>query len=268
MENSVGLVMHYLTTYGLNVIGAIIILVLGRIGAGLARKIIKKVLLKSNTDAAVISFVGSLAYALVLAFAVLAALAKFGVQTTSFIAVLGAAGLAVGLALQGSLANFAAGFLLLVLRPFKAGDYIVAAGIGGTVEEIHLFTTILATPDNVRVIVPNSKLFGDTISNYSSNDKRRLDMVVGIGYASSIGKAVEVVQGLLSSDTRVLADPAPQIAVSELADSSVNLIVRPWVNKNDYWALKFDLTRAIKEAFDQNGIEIPFPQRTVHMVRE
>lgn len=268
MENSSGLVMYYLTTYGLNVIGAIIILALGKIGAGLARRIVKKLLVRSNTDASVISFVGSLAYTLVLVFAVLAALAKFGIQTTSFIAVLGAAGLAIGLALQGSLANFAAGFLLLVLRPFKAGDYIDAAGVGGTVEEIHLFTTTLATPDNVRIIVPNSKLFSDTIKNYSANDTRRLDMTVGIGYGSSIEKALEVVRELLAAEPRILPEPAPQIAVAELADSSVNLIVRPWVKKADYWAVKFDFTRALKEGFDRNGIEIPFPQRTVHMVKE
>ncbi len=266
MQDSLQVVMHYLTTYGINVIGAIIILILGKIGAGIARRIVTRVLRKSNTDASVISFVAGLAYTLVLVFAVLAALAKFGVQTTSFIAVLGAAGLAVGLALQGSLANFAAGFLLLVLRPFKTDDYIDAAGVSGSVKEIHLFTTTLVTPDNIKIIVPNSKIFADTIKNFSAYDIRRLDMVFGIGYGSSIEKAIEVLQDLLKKDPRILAEPELQIVVAELADSSVNLFVRPWVKKTDYWDVKFDFTHAVKKAFDQNDIEIPFPQRTIHMV--
>jgi small conductance mechanosensitive channel len=252
------------TTYGLKIIGAIIILVVGRIAAGMARNMMRKMLAKQEPS--IISFVGSLAYILVLAFAVLAALAKFGIQTASFIAVLGAAGFAIGFALQGSLANFAAGVLILVLRPYRAGDYIDAAGVAGTVKEIELFTTELATPDNVKIMVPNGKIYGDIIKNYSANDTRRVDLVVGIGYDCSIQKALEVAKKLIKEDTRILSDPAPQIAVSELADSSVNLVVRPWVKKEDYWALRFDLTQKIKETFDQNGIEIPFPQRVVHMV--
>lgn len=258
----------FVTTYGLKIIGAIIILILGRIAAGIARRITRRVLEKSKADRAIISFVGSLVYILILTFAVLAALAKFGIQTASFVAVLGAAGFAIGFALQGSLANFAAGVLILVLRPFKTGDFIMGAGEAGTVKEIELFTTVLATPDNVKIMVPNGKLFGDVIKNVSAFDTRRVDLVIGIGYSSDIQKAWDVMMGLIKEDTRILPDPAPQIAVSELADSSVNFVVRPWVKKEDYWGVKFDLTRKIKEAFDENGIEIPFPQRTVHTIQE
>ncbi len=268
METTANQVNIFLATYGLKVLGAIIILILGRIAAGLGRSLVKKILAKSKTDPAVISFVGSLTYFLILIFAVLAALAKFGIQTASFVAILGAAGFAVGFALQGSLANFAAGVLLLVLRPFKIGDYIEGAGVAGSVKKIELFTTVLSTPDNVKIMVPNGKLFGDIIKNVSAYDTRRIDLVIGIGYASSIQKAIEVLSDLMKKDTRILTDPSPQIAVSELADSSVNFVVRPWVKKEDYWAVKFDLTRAIKEAFDENDIEIPFPQNVVHMLSE
>jgi len=258
----------FLTTYGMQVIGAVIILILGRIGAGFGRKIIKKLLIRSKTDAAVVSFVANLTYFLILTFAVLAALAKFGIQTASFVAILGAAGFAVGFALQGSLANFAAGVLILVLRPFKTGDYIEGAGVAGTVKGIELFNTILATPDNIKIMVPNGKLFGNVIKNMSAYDTRRVDLVVGIGYGASIGKAVEVLGDLMRKDPRILSNPPAQIAVSELADSSVNLLVRPWTKRQDLWAVRWDLTRAIKEAFDEHGIEIPFPQRVVHTVSE
>jgi len=256
----------FVTTYGLKIIGAIIILILGRAAAGMGRRIVRRILKKGNVDSSLISFLASLTYILILTFAVVAALAKFGIQTASFVAILGAAGFAIGFALQGSLANFAAGVLILVLRPFKVGDYIMGAGQAGTVKEIQLFTTVLSTPDNIKIIVPNGKLFGDTIKNVSAYDTRRVDMVIGIGYTSDIQKAYDVMRAIVTEDSRILPDPAPQIAVSELADSSVNLVVRPWVKKEDYGPMKFDLTRKIKEAFDENGIEIPFPQRTVHMM--
>jgi small conductance mechanosensitive channel len=256
----------FLATYGLNVIGAIVILILGRIAAGAGKNLVRKMLVRARTDEAIVSFLGSLTYFLVLTFAVLAALAKFGIQTASFVAILGAAGFAVGFALQGSLGNFAAGVLILLLRPFKPGDYIEGAGVAGTVKKIELFTTVLATPDNVKIMVPNGKLFGDIIKNVSAYDTRRIDLVIGIGYASEIQKAHDVLMGLIKEDTRILTDPPPQIAVSELADSSVNFVVRPWVRKEDYWSVRFELTRKIKEAFDENGIEIPFPQRAVHMI--
>jgi len=258
----------FVTTYGIKIVGAVVILLIGRIAAGLGRRVVKSMLTKANIDRSVTSFVASLTYFLILTFAVLGALAKFGIQTASFIAVLGAAGLAIGFALQGSLANFAAGVLILVLRPFRAGDFIVGAGESGSVMQIGLFTTELATPDNIKIMVPNAKLFGDVIKNISGYETRRIDLVFGIGYDSNIQKAYDIMMGILHSDERILSDPAPQIAVSELADSSVNFVVRPWVKSGDYWPVRFDLLRRVKEAFDENGIEIPFPQRSIHMVSQ
>ncbi len=258
----------YLTTYGMSVIGAIIILILGRIGAGIGRSIVGRILNRYQVDCSIVSFTRTLTFTLILIFAVLAALSNFGIQTTSIVAVLGAATFAVGFALKDSLSDFAAGILLLVLQPFKGGDYIEAGGTAGTVKEMSLFTTVLTTPDNIKIMVPNSKIFGDTIKNYTANDTRRLDMTVGIGYGSSVDEAVRILTRLLEEDERVLKDPEPQIAVANLADSSVNIVVRPWVNKGDYWPLKFDLNRRIKAEFDAGGIEIPFPQVTVHMSKE
>ena len=266
MANVSDQLLIFITTYGIQIIGAILILVLGRIAAGIGRKIVKRLLEKAKTEPAIVSFVGSLTYILILVFAVLATLAKFGIQTASFVAIIGAAGLAIGFALQGSLSNFAAGILILVLRPFRVDDYILGAGESGTVKKIQLFTTELATPDNIKVMVPNSKLFGDVIKNVTAYDTRRVDLVIGIGYSSDIQKAYDVMMDIITKDERILPEPAPQIAVSELADSSVNFVVRPWVKKEDYWPVKFELTRKIKEAFDKNNIEIPFPQQTVHVI--
>ena len=268
MEKITDQLIVFATTYGLKVVGAILILILGRFFAGVARKIVRRMAQRSNLDAAVGSFLSSLAYFLIIVFAVIAALAKFGMQTASFVAVLGAAGFAIGFALQGSLANFAAGVMILVFRPFKIGDLIEAAGVLGIVQEIRLFNTVLSTLDNVKIIVPNGKIYGDVIKNISGYDTRRVDLVFGIGYSSSIPKAHDVIRSILKEDTRILPEPETQIAVSELADSSVNFIVRPWVKSGDYWAVKFDLTRKVKEAFDSQGIEIPFPQRVVHMATE
>ena len=266
MANVSDQLLIFITTYGIQIIGAILILVLGRIAAGIGRKIVKRLLEKAKTEPSIVSFVGSLTYILILVFAVLATLAKFGIQTASFVAIIGAAGLAIGFALQGSLSNFAAGILILVLRPFRVDDYILGAGESGTVKKIQLFTTELATPDNIKVMVPNSKLFGDVIKNVTAYDTRRVDLVIGIGYSSDIQKAYDVMMDIITKDERILPEPAPQIAVSELADSSVNFVVRPWVKKEDYWPVKFELTRKIKEAFDKNNIEIPFPQQTVHVI--
>jgi len=258
----------FATEYGLKLIGAVVILIAGRIVAGLIRKLITKLMNRANTDASIVSFVGNLVYFLILIFAVIATLSKVGVEVTSFIAIVGAAGLAIGFALQGSLANFAAGILILVFRPFKVGDVITAAGVTGSVKEIQIFETVLATPDNIRITVPNGKIYGDVIKNVTAYDTRRVDITVGIGYGSSMKKAQEILESLCKGDERVLADPAPQVAVAELADSSVNFVVRPWVKKEDYWGVKFDLTRKIKEEFDANDIEIPFPQQVVHMISE
>jgi small conductance mechanosensitive channel len=266
MENFMETLVTFATTYGIKIVGAILVLVAGRIVAGFARGMVRNVLATRSTDPAIIGFVSALLYYLILIVAVMSALGNFGVQTASLVAVLGAAGFAIGFALQGSLANFAAGVLLLVFRPYKIGDYVEVAGQAGTVREMGIFTTVMTTPDNIRIIVPNGKVFGDTIKNITAEETRRVDLVIGIGYGSSIDKAVEVLTGLMKADARVLSEPAPQIAVAELADSSVNLIVRPWVKTGDYWGVRLELTRKIKEAFDQHGIEIPFPQRVVHNI--
>ena len=264
MEAVIDRLIEFGATYGIKIVGAIVILIMGRIAAGIARRIVARILTKAKTEASLVSFAGSLTYFLILVFTILAALAKFGIQTASFIAILGGAAFAIGFALQGSLANFAAGVLILVFRPYRVDDFISAAGVMGTVKEIGLFNTLIATPDNIKVIAPNGKIYGDVIQNISGYDTRRVDLMIGIGYGSSILKAIEVVMGLIKKDARILSDPDPQIAVSELADSSVNLVVRPWVKKEDYWAVRFDLTRRIKEGFDANGVEIPFPQQVIH----
>jgi small conductance mechanosensitive channel len=254
----------FATDYGIRIVGAILILIIGRIAAGWIRRLVRKGLEKRGTDPAIIGFVAGLSYYLVLIFTVLAVLSKFGVETASFVAVLGAAGFAIGFAMQGSLGNFAAGIMLLVFRPYNIGDYVEVSGVSGTVREMGLFVTNLTTPDNVRVIVPNGKIFGDIIKNYSAEDLRRVDLVFGIGYGSSIEQATATLKELMAADPRILAEPEPQIAVNELADSSVNFVARPWVKKEDYWAVRFDLTERVKAAFDEKGIEIPFPQVVMH----
>jgi small conductance mechanosensitive channel len=258
-------VTEWVVAYGGQVLGALVILIAGFVGARIVRRIVRRLLTRRNVAPAIVGFASKLSYAAILIFAVIASLAKFGVQTTSFVAILGAVGFAVGFALQGSLANFAAGVLILILRPYKIGDFITAAGQMGTVKDIQLFTTVLATPDNVKVMVPNGKIFGDTITNYSVFETRRLDLPVGIAYDAPIDQARDVLNALAREDARVADDPAPQTMVSELADSSVNLLLRIWIDRSDYWAVKFDLIQKIKQAFDEAGIEIPFPQRVVHM---
>ena len=253
------------TVFGVKIVGAIVVFVVGRWFAKLFGSLIRKLLDKREVDPTVTKFVGNLTYFALFTFVVLAALGLLGIQTTSFIAVLGAAGLAIGLALQGSLANFAAGFLLILFRPFKVGDFIDAAGVAGTVEAIQIFTTRLATPDNKTIIIPNSKLTGDNIINFSTKGTRRADMVFGIGYGDDIDKARDIITDVLSKDGRVLKDPPIQVAVSELANSSVNFVTRAWVNAGDYWGVVFDVTEAVKKRFDAEGVSIPFPQRDVHI---
>ena len=218
-----------------------------------------------KVDASLVPFISNLVYFILLAAVVIAVLGLFGIETTSLIALLGTAGLAIGLALQGTLANFSSGVMILLFKPFRVGDYIEAAGSAGTVDEIGVFSTKLNTPDNVRIIVPNSGIFGATIKNYSANDTRRNDIVLGISYDDDIANAIAVVNAVLGKDSRVLSDPEPTVAVSELADSSVNLVVRPWCRKEDYWNLRFDLIRQFKEELEQGGCSIPYPQRDVHL---
>ncbi len=260
---------EFITTTGaslaFNLIAAAVILFIGLWVAGFARKLAKRLLVNAKMDPTLIGFIGNLVYYALAAFVALAALNRVGVQTASLVAIFGAAGLAVGLALQGSLSNFAAGVLILIFRPFKLGDLIEAGGVTGFVEEIQLFTTIVVTPDNKYVIVPNSKIGADIIVNYSTKPYIRLDMVFGIGYEADIDRAKAVVQDILASDERVFKDPAPTIAVTELADSSVNLAVRPNVTVADYWGVYFDTHEKVKKRFDQEGISIPFPQRDIHM---
>jgi small conductance mechanosensitive channel len=253
--------------FGLKILTAILIIVVGRWVARVIRRATEKMMTRSKVDATLVTFVGNLVYIALLTFIILAALAHLGIQTTSFIAVIGAAGLAVGLALQGSLANFAAGILLLIFRPFQVGDFIEGAGVAGIVEEIHIFTMQLRTPDNKTIIIPNAKITGDNITNYTKKENRRVDLIIGVSYGDDIGKVKSVVADVLNGDARILKDPAPTIAVLELGDSSVNFAVRPWVKTADYWNVYFDTTESIKRRFDEEGISIPFPQRDVHLVQ-
>ena len=261
-------IVDWITAYSGQVLGAVVTLVVGYLLARLAKRLIEHVLRRTSTPQAVRNFAGQMGYVVVLACAVIAALARFGIETTSIVAIFGAASFAIGFALQGSLSNFASGVLLLILRPFKIGDFIEAGGVSGTVKDIQLFSTILATPDNVKVYVPNAQVYGGTIRNYAGYETRRLDIPVGIGYDSSIEQALEVARDVIQSDDRVLKDPPAQVMVGDLGDSSVNLVLRMWVQGSDYWSVRFDLTRSVKEAFDGHEIEIPFPQRVVHMVKE
>ena len=265
MENIINTIWQYLSIYGLKVIAAIAILIIGRLVAKGFRSFFEKILTGRDVDPMITNFVGNLTYVLLLVFFVLAALGQLGVQTTSFVAVIGAAGLAIGLALQGSLSNFAAGFLMIIFRPFKVGDFIEGAGTSGTVEHIQIFTTQLKTPDNKTVIIPNAALTADNIVNWSTKGTRRVDMVAGIGYDDDIDKARQVLADIIAEDNRILKDPAPLIAVNELADSSVNFVVRPWVNAADYWGVYFDVTEKIKKRFDEAGLNIPYPQQDVHV---
>ena len=268
LENAsqlMGQLQELIAVYGLKVLAAVAILIIGRIVAGWARKLVKRILEKGNSDPIIIGFVGSIVYIGMMVFVVLAALGQVGIQTTSFIAILGAAGLAIGLALQGSLANFASGFLLIIFRPFKVGDFIEGGGVAGSVESIQIFTTTLTTPDNKTIIVPNSKMYGDNITNYSSKPTRRVDLVVGVSYDADLAEVKRILTDIATSDERVLSDPAPQIAVSELADNSVNLIMRMWAKTGDYWGVHFDATENVKLRLDKAGIGIPYPQRDVHV---
>jgi len=260
---------NLLTAYGLDVIGAVLILIAGfwvarKVHSGVAKSLEKT----GKIDLTLNQFFASLARYLVLIVTVLAVLSQFGIETTSLIAVVGAAGLAIGLALQGTLSNVAAGVMLLIFRPFKVGDFIEAAGQAGTIKELNLFVTEMATGDNIKIIVPNSKIWGDSIRNFSANPTRRVDLVMGISYDDDIDKAMDVMRQVITEDERVHKDPEPFIVVSELADSSVNFIVRVWVDSENYWPVKFSLTKAMKMRFDAEGINIPYPHRTVYLHQE
>ena len=251
--------------FGINLVTAIIIFFVGKWIVNLIVSGMLKAMQKGELDTTLRRFIANLARMLLMLFVIIAAINQLGVQTASLIALLGAAGLAVGLALQGSLSNFAAGVLIVLFRPYKVGDWIEGAGVSGSVEEVQILTTILKTGDNKRVIIPNSQIMGATITNYSANETRRVDLVVGVSYSDDLDKVRKELEDIVAADERILEDPPVTIAVSELADSSVNFVLRPWVKTADYWAVYFGLTEAVKKRFDEVGISIPFPQRDVHI---
>ncbi|HQL00662.1 MAG TPA: mechanosensitive ion channel [Smithellaceae bacterium] len=265
MEKMLETAQTWITVYGLKVIAAIAILVIGAFAAKLLQKLVRRLLRRGKVDEMLVSFASSVVYVAIMAFVIIAALGQLGVQTASFIAVVGAAGLAIGLALQGSLANFAAGVLMVIFKPFKVGDYIEAAGTAGVVEAIGIFTSTLKTPDNKMIIIPNAKLTADNITNYSAMKQRRVDLVASISYGDDIDKVRNILNGILDADARVMSEPAPTVAVLSLSSSSVDFAVRPWVKTEDYWGVFFDLQEQIKKQFDANGVTIPFPQQEVHL---
>ena len=253
--------------FGLKIIAAIVIFIIGKWLSGVLSRAVGKAMNRVKADQVLVKFVVNLAYAALLAFVVLAALAQLGIQTTSFIAIIGAAGLAIALALQGFLSNFAAGVMLIIFRPFKVGDFIEAAGTAGSVEEIMIFSTKLKSPDNKLLYVPNGSILAGTIVNYSARNQRRVDLVFGCGYGDDIKKTKALLEAIVKENPLVLDDPAPTIGVLELGDSSVNFAVRPWVATPDYWDVHFQITEEVKQRFDEAGISIPFPQRDVHLVQ-
>jgi len=264
MDYSLNYLVGLAAVWGLKILFAVAIFVIGKWVAKWLTNVSKKLMDKANVDQTLTSFIGNLVYILLMVFVILAALSKLGINTTSFIAILGAAGLAVGLALQGTLSNIGAAVLIIIFRPFKIGDFVEAGGAVGVVEEINMFSTIFKTGDNKVVIVPNSAVIGGKITNYSAKETRRVDWIFGIGYEDDLKLAKNVLEDIISKDERVLKEPAPLVAVSELADSSVNFTVRAWVKSADYWGVYFDVIEKVKLTFDEKGISIPYPQLDVH----
>ncbi|MDQ6955819.1 MAG: mechanosensitive ion channel [Mariprofundaceae bacterium] len=258
----------YIIPWGINISMAIAIFVIGRIVAGVVVNLVNKLLIKSGTDSMLVNFICSIIKSILMLFIVIAALNQLGVDTTSFIALIGAAGLAIGLSLQSTLQNFAAGVMLILFKPFKLGDFVEAGGSAGVVEKINIFNTIMRTGDNREIIVPNGAIYGGTITNNSARDTRRIDMVFGIGYDDDIRKAKELLNDILANDERILKEPKALVAVAELADSSVNFNVRPWVKSGDYWGVLFDVTEKVKLTFDEHNISIPYPQMDLHLNKQ
>ncbi len=252
-------------TYGSQIVMALLILIIGKWLARLLSNAIINNMNKKRVDTTISKFVGSLSYTALFAFVIIAALGQLGIETASFVAIVGAAGLAIGFALQGSLSNFAAGVLLILFRPVRAGDFVEVAGEAGVIEEVGIFCTLMTTGDNKAITIPNANVMGSNITNYSTKPTRRIDMVIGIGYNDDIKKAKAVLEDIMAGEERVLKDPAVTIAVAELADSSINFVVRPWVKSADYWPTKFHLLETIKLRFDQENIGIPFPQMDIHL---
>lgn len=258
-------IINWTTANALKLLAAILIFVIGKWIVGKIRNGVKRTMEKKQVDPALISFGTSIIYYMLMIAVILAAVQQIGFQTTSLVAILGAAGLAVGLALQGSLSNFAAGVLIIMFRPFRIGDVIDAGGHVGSVKEIGVLVTIMASPDNKKIIVPNSAIMSGAITNITAHDTRRVDMSVGVSYSDDLDKVQNIILDVLNADERILKDPAPQVVVSELADSSVNFHVRPWSKKEDYWGVFFDFQKTIKQRLDREGVSIPFPQRDVHL---
>lgn len=257
----------YVLPWSIKVVIAIAIFYFGRMAAGILVKLVGKVLTKAKMDTMLVRFISSILNALLLLFVVIAALSQMGVDTTSLVALVGAAGLAVGLALQDSLKNFAAGVMLIVFKPFRADDFVEAAGVAGIVEEVGIFTSQLRTGDNKLIIIPNGKIYADNIINYSQKGTRRVDMMFGIDYSADLRKAKAILQRLVEEDSRILSEPEPLIAVAALADSCVNFHVRPWVKTGDYWNVYWDMQEKVKMAFEAENIAIPFPQMDIHLHR-
>ena len=262
------LIQQYAIPWSISFAQAAIIFIVGRwIALGLVG-LLRKVMNRSRLDDTLVAFLTSILKALLLLVVIIAALNELGVNTTSLVALIGAAGLAIGLALQGSLQNFSSGALLVLFKPIAKDEFVEIAGVSGTVEEIHIFHTVLRTPDNKQITIPNAKIFNDILVNYSRRDTRRVDMVFGIGYDDDIDKAREIIEGIIADDERILEEPEPVVKLHELGDSSVNFVVRPWVNTPDFWPVKWDITEKVKKAFDAQGVSIPFPQRDVHIYNE
>jgi len=254
-----------LIPWAIKIAVALAIFVIGRWIAKWLTRVMRTVMTRSGMDTMLIDFFGNIVYTVLLLAVVMAALDHVGIQTTSLLAVFGAAGLAIGLALKDSLGNFSSGVMLILFRPFKVGDFIEAGGVSGVVEQVRMFATVMRTGDNREVIVPNSQIYGGTITNYSARETRRIDLVFGIGYNDDIAKTKQIIEDIMRQDERILADPAPSIALGELGDNSVNFNVRPWVKSADYWPVRADMLEKVKLAFDANGISIPYPQRDVHL---
>jgi len=259
---------EYIVPFALNIALAIVIYVVGKIVVNILVNVFGKLMAKSKYDDMLTDFLKAIVRSILMLFVIIAALNELGVNTNSLVGIIAAAGLAIGLSLQGSLSNFAAGVMLLIFRPFKAGDFVDAGGASGTVKSIDIFTTLMVTPDNKEIIIPNGAIYGGNITNFSAKDTRRVDMVFGIGYDDDLKKAKTILEEMVAADERILKDPAPQVAVSELGDSSVNFVVRPWAASSDYWGLKFDFTEAVKLRFDAEGISIPYPQMDVHVHKQ
>lgn len=258
----------WVTTYSIKILAALLIFIIGKWLCRKITKLLSKLLEKNNVDITLIRFLDSIVYYALLIIVLIAAAGQLGINTTSFLTIVGAAGLAIGLALKDSLSNFASGVMLIMFRPYRVGDFVSVGGVSGTVKSVDIFNTTIHSPDNQKYIVPNANITTDVITNVTANDSRRVDLVIGIGYDDDIAKAKNILKDIVKNEKRVLEDPAPKIAVSELADSSVNFVVRPWVKTSEYWDVYFDLTEKIKVTFDKEGISIPYPQQDVHLFSE